>query len=154
MHSHQHVCQDHGFYKGTKVYTSFFYQQECIPVGCVPPAHWPYLIISYACPPRKNHTPLQEKPCMPPGKNHVCPPGKNHACPLGKPRMPPWEKPCMPPGKNHACPWEKPHMPPGSNHAQPPGSNHTCPPRSNHACPIPLGATTHAPPSNHACPPS
>ena len=21
-------------------------KQECIPVGCVPPAHWPYLIVS------------------------------------------------------------------------------------------------------------
>ena len=22
------------------------FKQECIPVGCVPPAHWPYLIVS------------------------------------------------------------------------------------------------------------
>ena len=26
-------------------------QQECIPVGCVPPAHWPYLVVSYGHPP-------------------------------------------------------------------------------------------------------
>ena len=24
--------------------------QECIPVGCLPPAHWPYLVVSYAPP--------------------------------------------------------------------------------------------------------
>ena len=55
-------------------------KQECIPVGCVPPAHWLYLIVSargHAChtfppchtyPPSHTppamHTPL---PCTPPG---------------------------------------------------------------------------------------
>ena len=29
-------------------------QQGCIPVGCVPPVHWPYLVVSYTHPPR-NH---------------------------------------------------------------------------------------------------
>ena len=53
-------------------------KQVCIPVGYVPPAHWPYLVVSgggvramppcHACPPAI-HAPL---PCMPPC--HVCPP--------------------------------------------------------------------------------
>ena len=106
-------------------------QQECIRVGCVPPAHWPYLVVSYACPPRKNHA-------CPPGKNHACPPGKNHACPPGKkPHMPPpgktthapQEKPCTPPQ-------QKPHTPPEQPRMTPPKSNHTRPPvnRITDAC--------------------
>ena len=128
-----------------------FMPQECIPVGCVLPAHWPYLRISlypmhappeqphmplsnHACPP-SNHTP-PEQPHMPPRSNHACPhPRSNHACPP--------EQPCTPPRSNHTCPPpEQPHTPPGSNHACPPGSNHACPPgeqpcppRSNHARP-------------------
>ena len=59
--------------------------QECIPLGCVLPAHWPYLVVSaggrHAC-----HT--QPLPHMPP-----C-----HTCPL--PHMPPATHdplPCMTP---------------------------------------------------------
>ena len=28
------------------VISSLQFKQECIPVGCVPPAHWPYLVVS------------------------------------------------------------------------------------------------------------
>ena len=62
-------------------------QQECIPVGCVPPAHWPYLVISHACPPQPHtppatmHTPPW--PCMPP-YNHACPPTTTHAPPVNR----------------------------------------------------------------------
>ena len=98
------------------------YAQECIPVGCVPPAHWPYLVVSAM------HAPLQ---CMPPAlhaPHHACPPAMyapHHACPL--PCMPPathtpchasipchpWPPPPTPPC--HACPL--PHMPPPAMHA-------------------------------------
>ena len=76
-------------------------KQECIPVGCVPPGHWPYLIISYACPPMTMHAP---QPCMPPS-NHVHPRATmhalgNHACPPATTHTP-WQ-PCTTPG-NHAC---------------------------------------------------
>ena len=103
--------------------------QECIPVGCVPPAHWPYLIGKTThAPPEQPRMPPQEQPCMPPQSNHACPPrATTHA-----------------PGSNHTCPLpEQPRMPPGSNHA--------CPPRATmHA---PPGATMHTPQSNHTCPP-
>ena len=64
-------------------------EQECIPVGCVPPAHWSYLCISsypmHAIPP--------EQPRMSPQSNHACPPWSNHACPpratMHAPRMRP-----------------------------------------------------------------
>ena len=68
--------------------------QECIPVGCVPPAHWPYLIASappqtchvcsptcHACPPATRTSPLPHPP-----------PSTMHAQPL------PYTLPC------HACP--------------------------------------------------
>ena len=116
-------------------------KQECIPVGCVPPAHWSYLrISSYPMHPplgATTHAP-PEQPCMPPQSNHACPP---------------WEQPRTPPWSNHACPPEQPCMPPGA-------TTHT--PQSNHATMhAPLGATMHAPPqeqprmppSNHARPP-
>ena len=111
---------------------NFTIQQECIPVGCVPPAHWLYLIISYACPPRKNHA------CPPaPRKNHACPPRSNHAPPQEKPCLPPWKKPCTPPGKTTHTPLEKtmhtpqkkPHTPPGATtHPPPPLPGATTPP--------------------------
>ena len=132
-------------------------KQECIPVGCVPPAHWSYFrISSYPthAPPGSNHAcPLpQEQPCTPPRSNH--------AHPLEQPRMPPRVTTHAPPQSNHTCP------PPRSNHACP-QSNHACP-QSNHACPLgatmhtcppgatmhaPLGATTHAPPEQPCMPP-
>ena len=48
------------------------FKQECIPVGCVPPTHWPYLVVSYAHPPQ---------PCMPPPSNHTHTPATTHAHP-------------------------------------------------------------------------
>ena len=90
-----------------------FKKKECIPVGCVPPAHWPYLILSHACPPTTMHTPLQPhtppqcmpplQPCMPPATMHT---PYNHACP-------PCSHTCPP--NNHACPpatTQPPHTPP------------------------------------------
>ena len=127
-------------------------KQECIPVGCIPPAHWPYLVVSYACP-------LQ--PCMPP-----C----NHAPPW-QPYTPPWQL-CMPPlttmhaPSNHACPPQQPRMPPATMHTllatmHTPQTRHAPQqprmPPGNHAY---TPATIHTPlqphmppPSNHACPP-
>ena len=96
----------------------YYPKQECIPVGCVPPAHWPYLIISYAC---------SLQPRMPPTITHA---PRNHACP---------PQPCTPP-HNHASPHTTMHAPP-HNHAclpQPrmPPHNHACPPvdRITDAC--------------------
>ena len=104
------------------VVTKLWCQQECIPVGCVPPPHWQYLRISlYSthAPPRSNHT------CPPPWSNHACPPpgATTHA---------------PPPGATM-------HAPPRASTAPPPPprtSTHA--PQSNHACPPPR-ATTHAP---------
>ena len=113
--------------------------QECIPVGCVPPAHWPYLVVSYPCNhahPPTTHALLQ--PCMPPC-NHACPPATTHA-PL-QPHMPPLQ-PRMPlattHAHNHACPPatmhtpqqpctppQQPHMPPATMHTPPPATIHT-----------------------------
>ena len=105
-------------------------QQECIPVGCIPPVHWPYLCISsyptYAPPGATMHAPKQ--PCMPPWSNHTCPHRATMHASLGTTMH-------APQGATMHAPW--------SNHAHPPRGNHTCP----------LGATTHAPPSNHTCPP-
>ena len=62
-------------------------KQECIPVGCIPPAHWSYLRISYP-----THTPLgatthgppaatmhapREQPCTPPRATMHAPRGQN-----------------------------------------------------------------------------
>ena len=122
--------------------------QECIPVGCVPPAqclaisrtaHPPFC---HACPPL---------PCMPPFTMHAplchaCPPSpcmhprSNHTCP-------PQEQPRMPPQSNHACPpWEQPHTPlsGATTHAPCPRSNHAHPPPPEQPC-TPLGCN-HAPP--------
>ena len=106
-------------------------KHECIPVGCVPPAHWSYLRISSY----PTHTPLgatthapRQQPCMPPQSNHACPPGATMHTPWSNHAQPP-EQPCM-------LPQATTHAPPRSSHTHPPGSNHTCPP----------GATTHAPP--------
>ena len=57
-------------------------KQECIPVGCVPPAHWPYLVVSHARPPA---------PCMPPAP---CTPPAPRTPPRHHVHPPP---PCMPP---------------------------------------------------------
>ena len=77
-------------------------QEECIPVGCVLPAHRPYLVVSHACPPQP-HTPpatthAPPQPCTPPTTTHTppqpcTPPATTHAPP--QPCMPP--KPCTPP---------------------------------------------------------
>ena len=106
-------------------------QQECIPVGFVPPAHWPYLIISYALPPHNHACPPTMHP--PPATTHT--PG-NHACPLATTHTP-----------------KKPHMLP-HNHACPPATTQP-PPPPQHACPWQActpPATMHAPPGYHACP--
>ena len=104
--------------------------QECIPVGCVPPAHWPYLVVSYAHQPGNHaHPPgtmhalgnhaCPPEPCTPPS-NHTCPPG-NHACPPATMHTP-WNHAC-PPATTHTP--QQPHTPPGTtytpgNHAYPP----------------------------------
>ena len=97
-------------------------RQECIPVGCVPPAHWPYPPekTTHAPPPHPEactppapgsmhaplhpeaHTPPHPEACMPP-------PEKSTHAP-----QPPPEKVCMLPRKKHACPPRK------STHATPP----------------------------------
>ena len=99
-------------------------KQECIPVGCVPPSHWPYLIVSHACPPATMHTPS----C-----NHACSP-----------------QPCMPLTTTHApqpCTPPQPHMPPAAMHVPTTihaPHNHACPPQ-----PCMPPTTMHAP-HNHA----
>ena len=68
-------------------------RQECIPVGCVPPAHWPYLIEkTMHAPPEQPRMPPspQKQLCMPPQSNHTC-------SPLEQPCTPPHKQPCMPP---------------------------------------------------------
>ena len=69
-------------------------KQECIQVGCVPTAHWPYLVVSHhAHPP-----PCTSPPCTPPAM-HACSPATHaphHAHPL--PHMPPCH--ACPPGQN------------------------------------------------------
>ena len=82
-------------------YSSYIEWQECIPVGCVPPAHWPYLVVSYA--PPRNHagppatTHAHWQPCMPPQQPHT-PPPSNHACRLGQHAcLPPWQPRTPPP---------------------------------------------------------
>ena len=101
-------------------------KQECIPVGCVPPAHWLYLVVSYARP--------RKKPPTPP-KNHACPPAKTMHAPPEQPRMPPGSN-HAPLRSNHARPWEHPRMPPRATmHA--PGSNLACPPQEQpHTTPV------------------
>ena len=77
---------------------SSYQKQECIPVGCVPPAHWLYLILSAGECMHATHAPLPHMPTLP--HCHTCP---HHACPL----------PCMPPC--HAC--HPPHTPFPATHA-------------------------------------
>ena len=96
-------------------------KQECIPAGCVPPAHWPYLVVSHACPPQATMHP-PEQPRMPPLEQPHMPPWSNHACP-------PREQPCMPPRATRHAPPEQPCMPPGATtHAPPPQQPRTPPP--------------------------
>ena len=119
------------------------FKQECIPVGCVPPAHWPYLIekTTHAPPRATTHAPPGATMHTPPGattyapwSNHACPPGatthapprSNHTPAREQPCMPPQEQPCMPPH-------EQPHLPPKQPHT-------------------PLQATTHAPPVDRQTP--
>ena len=89
-----------------------FSKQECIPVGCVPPAEMAFSLATHAPWPR---TP----PC------HACSPATHapcHACPL--PHMPPAMHasspcPCMPPVMHlpgHTCPPPNMHTPPPAMH--------------------------------------
>ena len=92
-------------------------QQECIPVGCVPPAHWSYLRISSY----PTHA-SQEQPCTPPQQQPCTPP-------LEQPRMPPLG------ATTHAPPGATTHAPP-SNHAPlPPGATMHAPPREQPSMP-------------------
>ena len=140
---------------------TFLVKQECIPVGCVQPAHWPYLIEKTThAPLKKPHMPPLKKPCMPPRKttmppwsSHAWPPRasthappSNHACPPRATTHAPPEQPCMPPGSNHTHPLGATmHAPSPRATMHAPGSNHTCPPKQPRMPPTPW--------SNHACPP-
>ena len=121
-------------------------KQECIPVGCVLPAHWSYLrISSYPThAPQSNHACPPEQPCIPPGATMHAP-QSNCACPLGATTHAPQGATMHaphPPGSNHACPSEHPCMPhPPEQPRMPP---------QEQPCMAPQGATTHAPRSNHA----
>ena len=96
------------------IYAKISDQQECIPVGCILPTHWPYLVkICHTCPPTMHAPP--PLPCMLPC--HACPPAM-HAPTMHVPL------PCTP---CHVCP--PPHTPP--HHACPLPAMHapyTCPP--------------------------
>ena len=121
--------------------------QECIPVGCVLPAHWSYLRISsypMHAPQEQPCTP-QQQPCTPPGATMHAPLGATTHAPWQQPHMPPPratmhappEQPCMPPSSNHAHPpREQPCMPPQSNHTSHPRSNHRCPPHVDRQTPV------------------
>ena len=110
-------------------------KQEYIPVGCIPPAHWLYLVVSargmHAPPPTAMHAPCHAHPNPP----HMPP---CHACPL-----PCTPLPCMPPW--HACPLpictcHPPCMPPC--YVCPPC--HACPPATACPPPQPCMPLTHA----------
>ena len=141
------------------------HKQECIPVGCVLPAHWLYLCMSSypmhaplspCMPPFTMYAPWQ--PCTPPTSNHACLPATMHV-PLPATMHPPPatmhapQQPHMPISNHTHFPHQQPHMP-YQQPCMPPQQPHT--PPSNHAHPLP--ATTHAPwqpctpPSNHTCP--
>ena len=104
-------------------------EQECIPVACLLPAHWPYLVVSHACSPIATmHTPLATihvpPATMHPPCNHTCPPAtthpsSNHARLLATMHAP--QQPCMPPS-NNAHPLQ-PCTPP-CNHAPPRTDRH------------------------------
>ena len=76
-------------------------KQECIPVGCVPPAHWPYLVVSAGgacfathtpcharalpCPPATHTSPCHTCPCaVHASPCYACPPAKNPHSPLDR----------------------------------------------------------------------
>ena len=91
------------------------FKQECIPVGCVPPAHWPYLIVSvgrggeHACP--ATHDPCHTSthaPC------HVCPPATHAPLSCMHPPAMHASLPCTHPCHAHppAMHTPLPHMPP------------------------------------------
>ena len=93
-------------------------KQECIPVGCIPPAHWPYAMHAplphmppyhacapcYTCPPATHKHPWHAHllPYMPPAMHALlpCTPPAIHA-PL--PHISPL--PCMPPLPPPPPPW-------------------------------------------------
>ena len=105
--SHWYLC----------MYLPYFQIQECIPGGCVLPAHWPYLIVSAMHAPLPCMTPTMHTPCHAgPPATHVPPAmyAPRYACPLAMQapllHMPPaMHAPC------HACPL--PCMPPSATHA-------------------------------------
>ena len=77
----------------------WWYRQECIPVGCVPPAHWPYFIVSAgggeACIPCHAWPPATYAPC------HAHPPATHAPLPCTPPAThgpPAMHTPC------HTCP--------------------------------------------------
>ena len=119
------------FYSHT-VFSENLAKQECIPVGCIPPAHWPYLrISSYPthAPPNNHahpwatmhppgatmHAPW-EQPCMPPLEQPRMPARATMHPPGEQPCMPSWEQPCMPPKCNHAPPRATMHAPQATTH--------------------------------------
>ena len=119
-----------------------FKKQECIPVGCVPPAHWPYLVVSHASPlatmyaPHHHTCPLP--PRMPPLATMHAPP-HHHTCPL-PPCMSPATThapllPCMSPAQPPRMPSLPPHPPPPPPPRMPPHL-HACTP-CHHAYPLP-----------------
>ena len=91
-------------------------KQECISVGFVPPAHWPFLVVFYTRPSATMHplatTHTPQQPRMPPSTTHAPQqphmPPSNHTCPLATTHAP--QQPHMPPATMHAP----------SNHAHPP----------------------------------
>ena len=132
-------------------------KQECIPVGCVPPAHWSavsrrggvcipctspfhqtHTPFCHACPLHHTHPFTTHAPLC-----HTCPP-----LPCTPPTMHAPLSPCMHPLGMHApC---QPCMPPTMHTPLP--TMHApwaCLPPVNHAPP-----TMHTPPGNHAYPPA
>ena len=130
-----------------------YVKQECIPVGCIPPAHWPHLVVSWSML-NKNDSSRMHTTCSLTASRSICwgcVHAPWHPCPL--PSMPPCH-PCLPAmhAPCHACPL--PCMPPAM-HAYP---CHVCPPlpctppamRAPPPCTPPLPHTPFTPPSTHA----
>ena len=83
------------------------YKQDCIPVGCVPPAHWPYTVAVVSTGGGGMHAPC-----------HACPPTTHAPCHTCHPCHAHHPPPCMPPCHahlHHACPPCHAHTPPPVN---------------------------------------
>ena len=88
---------------GTVLTDTLMDKQECIPVGCVPSAHWPYPMVSamacmpphHAQPPLATHAPCHSHPSV----THAPPPRmpSGFTCPFAM-HTPATHTPC------HACP--------------------------------------------------